>query len=349
MLAEIVSKDSTYLLNHCTRYIARDSNDSRHSYWGIYDGQARAQISEAWRFPLIDAHDGPGADAYEWNDVSFIHGAPREGPQPTSVEVVTTCHALYAPIPLVQVEDSIYWAITLRVRKGERHRYKFLVDGAAVLDPLNPQTETLPTGDVWSSFFTWAYNQPISFEPWELVLLDRLTRHILPFNNKEAQNFLERGANEGSVGHLYRLDVSLGAANFIDKLVAREERHQLYAYKTCLEMLDRILRARNPGKDPAFLPESQLVRVYGEMADNASALFADGWDVSRYGNPSYFLWLLRRHTWTGAFAHPKYGGNPGGLGWAYLMERFTTDTGDTAFFWRQAIEPPLGGSQEYRG
>lgn len=349
MGVEVVSKQSDYLLNHCTKHLARDTTDSRHSYWGLYDGQARAGVSEPWRFPVIDAHDGAGVDASEWNDVSFVYVAPREGAPPESVAVVATCHFLYDPIPLEQIDDSIFWSVTLKVRKGERHRYKLLVDGAALLDPLNPQTETLPTGDVWSSFFTWAYNQPVSFEPWETVLLDRLTRHILPFNSKEAQNFLQRGANEGSVGHLYRLDVSLGAVNFIDKIVAREERHHLYAYKTCLEMLDRILRARNPGKDLGFLPESQFVRVYNEMADSAPALFADGWDASRYGNPSYFLWLLRRHTWTGAFAHPKYGGNPGGMAWAYLTERFTTDTGDTAFFWRQAIEPPLGSSTEYRG
>lgn len=345
----VISKDSGYILNYCAKHLARDNADPRHSYWGTYDDQPRARVSESWRFPIIDSHDGTDVDAYEWNDVSFVYTVPREGEPPASVEVVTTCHVLYEPISLEPVDDSIYRSVTLKVRKGERHRYKLLVDGVAILDPLNPQTEMLSSGDVWSSFFTWACTQPISFEPWEVVLLDRLTRHILPFNSKEAQNFLQRIANEGSVGHLHRLDISSGAVNYIDKLVAREERHQLYAYKTCLEMLDRILRARNPGKDLVFLPESQFLRIYGEMADNALALFADGWDANRYGSPSYFLWLLRRHTWTGAFAHPKYGGNPGGMAWAYLAERFTTDAGDTAFFWRQAIEPPLGSSPEYRG
>jgi hypothetical protein len=247
------------------------------------------------------------------------------------------------------VGDSIYWACTLAVRKGERHRYRIIIDGALTLDPLNPQTETLTSGDVWSSFFTWACNQPITFELWELTLLDRLTRHILPFNSAEARNFLQRGANEGNVGHLFRLDIPVGVANFIDKLVAREERHRLYAYKTCLEMLARVLRTRNPGRDMVFIEEGQFTRLYDEMAVSSPALFADGWDGSRYGNPSYFLWLLRRHAWTGAFAHPKYGGNPGGMAWAYLGERFRTDSGGTAFSWQQAMEPPLGTSTEYRG
>jgi hypothetical protein len=353
--APVVKKDPEYILNHCTKFLARDNTDGRHSYFGAQDGQLRASVSESWRFPIVDAHDGEDAGAaeedrsYEWNDVTFVFAGQRDGPTPNEVRLISTCHTLYDPVDLDRVDDSIFWACTLQVRKGQRHRYKFLVDGRALLDPINPQVERLPTGESWSSFFTWAYNQPITFEPWEFVLLERLTRHILPFNNPEAQNFIERGANEGIVGHLYRLDVPLGVANYIDKVVAREERHQLYAYKTCLEMLDRVLRLRNSGKDLRFLDESQFVQLYREMADDPGALYADGWDRDRYDNPSHFLWLLRRHAWTGAFAHPKYGGNPGGLAWAYLAERFKTDDGGSAFAWWRAIEPPLGRSTEYRG
>jgi len=325
MAAQIVQKEPQYVLNYCTTSLARDNTDERHSYFGGFEGQPRANVSAPWRFPIVDARDDGAADAYEWNDVTFVYAAARDGPPPQSVRLVTTAHALHEPIDLEQVEDSIFWARTLAVRKAERHRYRFVVDGRPVLDPINPQVERLPTGDVWSSFFTWAYNQPVSFEPWELLLLDRLTRHILPFNTHEAQNFLRRGANEGSVGHLYRLDVSLGVANYIDKVIAREERHQAYAYKTCLEMLDRVLRRRNPGRDPGFLDESHFVRLYDEMASNPQALFSDGWDPSRYSNPGYFLWLLRRHAWTGAFAHPKYGGNPRGpIGSAHVRTPVTS-------------------------
>jgi hypothetical protein len=248
-----------------------------------------------------------------------------------------------------RVADTRFWALTLKVRKGERHRYRFLVDGTVQLDPINPQTERVATGDDWSSFFTWAYNQPISFERWELIILDRLTRHILPFNTQEAQNYLDREGRWANVGHLYRLDVSLGVANYIDKAVAREERHRLYAYKTCLQMIRAILARRFPGKDPEYLDEGIYVGLYTEMADGVPSLFQDGWDAARYSNPADFLLVLRRHAITGAFAHPKWGGNPRGMAWMYLAERYRADDGETAFCWQQAIERPLGESDEYRG
>jgi hypothetical protein len=309
----------------------------------------RARFSEPWRFPVIDSHSSEAVDAYEWNDVTFVYSVARDVPLANSVELISTCNTLYEPIPLTRVEESIYWACTLKIRKAERHRYLFIVDGKLLLDPINPQTETLNSGETWSSFFTWAYNQPISFEPWEFVILERLTRHILPFKTAEAENFLRGGANEGTVRHLYRLYESVGVANYIDKIVAREERHRLYAYKACLEVIDTILRRRHPGKDPAFIDRSSYERLYDEMANGSDTLLQDGWDRNRYNDPWHFLHLLRRHAITGAFSHPKYGGNAGAMAWAYLSERYKTDHGDTALDWKQAMEQPLGTSREYRG
>jgi hypothetical protein len=352
MAVESVTKDVTYILNHCTKYLARDNQDNRHDPFGLYGGQSRAKITEPWRFPIIDSHspdlDNAG-DAYDWNDVTFIYSTERNGPFPHQVEILSTCNALYKPIQLTRVEESNYWACTLKIRKARRYRYLFVVDGSLLLDPLNPQTETGMTGEIWSSFFTWAYNQPVSFERWEFVILERLTRHILPFKTEEAQNFIRRGANEENVRHLYKLYESVGVANYIDKVVAREERHRLYAYKTCLEMIDVILGRRFPGKDAAFIETSGYERLYEEMTNKSNALFEDGWDKNRYEDPLHFIRLLRRHAITGAFSHPKYGGNAGGMAWAYLGERYKTDSGETAFDWQQAIEAPLGKSTEYRG
>ena len=74
-----------------------------------------------------------------------------------------------------------------------------------------------------------------------------------------------------------------------------------------------------------------------------------GWDYGRYDNPKYFLELLRRHTITAAFSHPKYGGNAGAAAWDYLSARYRDGDGNTLFDWRRAVEPPLGTSAEYRG
>jgi hypothetical protein len=348
--ATVVAKDSQYLLNHCARHLARDNTDERHGFFGLYAGELRARISEPWRFPIVDSHDGDEAGAYDWNDVTFVF-VPTVTGAPPRIELLATCNALFEPIPLNQVDDAIYWTCTLKLPKAARFRYLFLIDSIPTLDPTNPQVETLPNGELWSSFFTWAYNQPVSFERWEFVLLERLTRHILPFKEPDAENFLKNGANEENVRHLYRLFTSVGVPNYIDNIVAREERHLLYAYKTCLEMIDTVLRLRHPGKEPEFLSISSYERLYTEMADEGagSSLFVEGWDRNRYGSPHHFLSLLRRHAITGAFSHPKYGGNAGAMAWAYLEERYKADDGATAFNWRQAIEPPLGTSREYRG
>lgn len=344
-----VIKDEQYVLNHCTKYLARDNADERHNVFGIYNGQERAQLADVWRFPVVDNHDGKESHDYDWNDVTFIWVASGDTAIPTKVELITTCHVLFEPIPLVRVGDSIYMSCTLKVRKAQRYRYLFRVDDVLVIDPVNPQVETLSNGEIWSSFFTWGYNQPISFERWELTILDRLARHILPFNTLESQIYLSREGADPQVAHLDRLDVSAGVANFIDKVVAREERHRLYAYKTCLDMINTILRKRNSGLEPENIEEHHYIRIYDQLADGAPALFEDGWNQLRYENPRHFLQLLRRHSMTGAFAHPKYGGNPHGMAWDYLALHFPTDFGTPAFAWGQALEPSLGESKEYRG
>jgi hypothetical protein len=73
----------------------------------------------------------------------------------------------------------------------------------------------------------------------------------------------------------------------------------------------------------------------------------DGWDKAQYGSPNFFLQLLRRHTYTGAFSHPKYGGNAGAAGWAWLEDRFRGPGNESCFNWQRAIEQPLGTSADY--
>ena len=87
------------------------------------------------------------------------------------------------------------------------------------------------------------------------------------------------------------------------------------------------------------------------MKSAADALFKDGWDRAVYDNPGYFLYILRRHTWTGAFSHPKYGGNPGGLGWAFLSATFRTTATPltTAHFASESTARPSRNSEQTTG
>ena len=79
-----------------------------------------------------------------------------------------------------------------------------------------------------------------TFNRRERELLGRLVSHLLPFR----------------LPGLRRL-------NYIDKVVARAERHHLDDYRTCVEFIDDVLEARNPGRDPLTLPRDASWRRRG--------------------------------------------------------------------------------------
>src|SRR5215203_1803338 len=120
------SKDAQYLLNRCTKYLARTNGDFRHTYSS--DGLQRSadNIAEAWRFPIIDTYGGGALDAAnpadfsDFNEVTFIYAGASDT-TPRGVSVIGTFHNLYEPVPLERVmfqdEPSRYWAITFAVEK----------------------------------------------------------------------------------------------------------------------------------------------------------------------------------------------------------------------------------------
>ncbi|HLQ89787.1 MAG TPA: gluconate 2-dehydrogenase subunit 3 family protein [Xanthobacteraceae bacterium] len=332
--------DHSGILNFVAKYIARQPNAPVSDY------------AEPWRFPLIESQRA-GAD--DVNRVTFVWlaASPSEA---TPVSVVGTFADLCDKTDLVPVlfmdRPTRYRAATVLVPAGQLHTYKFLVAAQPVLDPINPQRTVLDNGIEWSRFFTQRCAVPVSFEIWELAILVRLTNEILPFESRDAQRFMnlyyftsDKQAHLSTLAHAYRLEQPIGAANFIDKIVAREERHRFIDYKICLRIIDGLLRRRFPGLTPAQISKDGYRDLYAEMARGA----VDGWDVGQYQNPNYFLQILRRHTYMGAFSHPKYGGNAGAAGWAYLEEMFRGPAGESCFNWRRSIELPLGTSADYLG
>ena len=355
-----ISKTSQYIYNNCTKYLERSNNDARHNFGQFPVNAPAANISESWRFPIIDGYsDGQNFESgYGFNEVTFIYVSPETLTQ--EISVIGSFANLYEPIPLLRVEDSYYYAVTLVIPKGQVHTYKFLVNGVITLDSINPQQSSLDNGQIWSRFFTDNCTVPISFERWEMQILDRLTDHILPFHTQEGRNFLnryyaslddgkpntDRAINNQTFSHAYRLDQSVGVVNFIDKLIARSEKHYLDDYHICLDIIDQILRIQNPVTEVADMSKQQFVNLYDAMAENS----VENWPTDRYGNPGFFLELLRRHTLTGAFSHPKYGGNNGAASWAFLEERYRNETNNTTLFdWRRSVEKPLGKSPNYHG
>ncbi|MEO1133400.1 MAG: gluconate 2-dehydrogenase subunit 3 family protein [Cyanobacteria bacterium J06639_1] len=362
MAPQFYAKGDRYVLNFCAKHLARELNEPRHHYNHPYaEDEKRSRILEPWRFPIVDSYNSSGdsnaddsnsgdaAANYDWNEVTFVYDARDREPMPSSISVVGTFGNLYEPIPLQPVhflgDETGYFSITTVVPKGEVHTYHFWVDGAFELDSINPQRAILDNGKARSRFFTQFCTERITFERWEAAILERLTETILPFRTADGENFLNRyyhhlgrDLKAAQFRHAHRIDRSIGAVNFIDKLLAREESHYLGDYRICLDECDRLLRQRNPFREPNVMSREMYVELHQEMADGA----VNGWDTARYANPNFFLQLVRRHAYTGAFSHPKYGGNAGAAGWAYLAER-------SPFAWRNAIESPLGVSADYRG
>jgi hypothetical protein len=353
-------KPDRYVLNRCTKYLARFNTDRRHAY-GTVD-QPRDRIAEAWRFPIVDTFAG-GATAFSdpasfsvYNEVTFVYAGSCSH-QPKNIGVIGTFATLHASIPLQQVQfegiPTRYWSVTYVVPKGEMHTYRFVVEDAAPInDPINPQQIVLDNGVIWSRFFTDSFTGPLVFERWELDILDRIATEILPFQTADSQNFLARfydyldqDHKQNVYNNVYRMDSSVGEVNFVDNILAREEWHRLIDYKLCIRMMDRILRLRNPYIDPCKMDRQLYFDLYTQMASGQ----VPGWDTSVYGDPQFFLSILRRHLVSGAFSHPKYGGNAGGAGWGYLSERYTDQAGNTLFNWARAIEEPLGVNEEYKG
>lgn len=349
-------RDDLYVLNHCTVYLARQNADERHNFgYGHYpSGDPRGRVRDAWRFPIVDTCAEPpeGRSRADFNDITFIYPAFHRVPD--SVSVVGTFANLYEPIPLRRIrfleEDTAYFATTVTVPRQRIFFYRLFVDGQVLVDPINPQRARRDNGIEWSRVFSWECSEPIVFERWELGLLQRLCNHILPFRTRDGQRFLssfyeglDQNARIGLQRRAYRLDDSVGAAIYIDHILAREESHHLVDYRKCLRQIDRVLRQRDPAHEPTDASKDLYKELYGELASGA----VNGWDHSDYENPRHFLDLLRRHAFTGAFAHPKYGGNSATAGWAYLDQELLPGT--SVFDWAQSLEQPLGRSESYLG
>jgi len=354
MTVEIRDPGSEYVLNQCTKHLSRaspppDPGDENAA------AAFRAQIAEAWRFPIIGfVREKRPDDAPPINLVTFVYKMPPGDTRP--IAILGTFGTLYEPIPLQPVkfdgEDTGYRSVSALVPQSELHIYKYLVDGKFVLDPINPQIARLTNGRSWSRFFTDGYLQPIILEPWELRILYRLIDQILPFRSGDAENFLNRyyfGLNreqrKAEMPKAFRLDQSVGEVNAIDKLLARDEGHRLADYRICLRQIDRALRRQNPVVEPSETSAEDFIELYDKMANGDKIA---GWNYDEYGNPAYFLYLLRRHAVTAAFSHPRYAGNVGAAGWAYLETKYSDSSKRTLFDWPAALEKPLGTSPYYR-
>ena len=342
------------VLNTATKHLAREVLPARNTFGGSFPAtDIRSQISEAWRFPIIERHGSTPPDPSDagLNRVTFVT-RDRDFGMPEQVSVIGSFAPLYQRFPLQPVlfqgQPTGFRACSLLVPTEQVHVYRYVVDGSLRTDPINPQERSLENGRRWSLFFTEGCSQLITFQPWEARLMARLTEYILPFRTGDGEqflnnhvNFLDKQTAENRFPFAYKLDNSVGAVNYIDKILSREERHHRVNYQLCLRIIDRLLRQRNSFVEPHLMSRDTYRELYAQMLSGADG-DVPGWPYNEFGRPRFFMELLRRHTYTGAFSHPKYGGNAGAAGWEFLASRYPFD-------WRAALEPPLGRNADYRG
>jgi len=75
MTIQVLDIDPQYVLNHCTKYLARENTDPRHNFGQFGSNDPKGCIAESWRFPIIDTYiDGINSTAiYGFNRVTFIY------------------------------------------------------------------------------------------------------------------------------------------------------------------------------------------------------------------------------------------------------------------------------------
>lgn len=350
-----VPVDEEFVLNHCTRHLARGPRLFTEDIPS--DALSLSVIAENWRFPLVAPALSANGVTGDVNEVTFVWFAP--GATSENISVSGSFAPFYQRFPLTPVlfegQNIGIYACTLQAPVGQSYYYRFRRDGIDFPDPVNPQRKTGDNGKEWSVFFTDYFNSSEEFEEWEVNILNRLAGQILPFRSGEAQNFIDRfylslAKPDKLAMPIYRLDESVGEVNYITNILVREERHHLQDYKICIHLIDQLLRSRNPFVDSWQVSEELIIDLYNEMATGN----VSGWDYNRYNDPKYFLGVFRRHVITGAFSHPRHGGNIGGAGWSYLEERYAlkneqAQVSGTLFNWQLAMEQPLGKNADYKG
>jgi hypothetical protein len=324
VLAHFSKSNPEAVENHCAKRLARTNG----------------AISEAWDFPKLNRTAEPGISR-----LTFIVdvGDYADG---HTVELCCTATGLDRLVPLERMGDTPWWAVDVLASDGEVHRYQFRIDGSWTTDPINPFTLQDASGVEWSRCFTNNCHQILTFERWEVEILDRLTRYIMFFRSPEAQKLGTDLANG------YRFNAEVGMVSYIDKALARHESHRLVDYKICLSIIDSVLRTRVPTLEPELVPDSVIATLYDQMSASdgkANTQSFPDWDYTKYSNPRFFLKLLRRHAFSGAFCDPSWGGNSQGMGWSVLQALYQREDGQTAFDWRRTRPAPLGTASDYAG
>src|SRR3954464_11849841 len=128
---EILQRDAGYILDFCTKYLARGNRypDSP----SPATAPSLTTPCEAWRFPIVNSYGGdPGTGADAENEVIFVYAA-LDRPEVKNVSIIGTFASLNEPISLQPVlwqgEPTGYFALAVALPVERSYRYRFMVDG----------------------------------------------------------------------------------------------------------------------------------------------------------------------------------------------------------------------------
>lgn len=138
-----------------------------------------------------------------------------------------------------------------------------------------------------------ASSDPVTFTASQWKTVEAITGRIIPTDD-------EPGAIEAN------------CVNFIDKVLANEDKAQKTVYDTGLPALDKVSEERY---------ESTFIELDGAHQDEVLASLeadaAEGWPESA-GSAAAFFATVRAHTLIGFLSDPKYGGNHDHVGWKLI-------------------------------
>ena len=333
MNVEEIPLDHQFVLNQSEKIIF-NNNTTGHSVVTAIDSAV---------FPVAETYY---PDKANFSLVTFIFFNREE----KDIFLLGNFANLYTTYQLSRVKlnnsDTNLYAVTLKLPTRAVYFYQFKIDQSFYIDPLNSFSKTLDNGKTWSCFITEGYKTPLIFEEWEVKILQRFVSFVLPFKTAEFKTFVNRHSaqfDNTTRSMLNQLYYDIGVVNFIDKLLARQERHHVINYQLCLSEMKQVLLRLNNTQEPEDMDEYFYARLFEIMEKNDFSV----WNKAKYDNPAYFLKALRRHIITGAFSHPRHGGNTQALGWQFLADLLSNKPEDNLFDWRQALEIPLGNNKDY--
>ena len=216
-------------------------------------------------FPSSTATATERSRAYAFNLVTFVYMQPAADVA-ADVSVIGTFGRCTRPS---RCRASAARAWTERCRSCRRARSILQVPDrrAAVLDPVNPQRVTHADGSEWSRFFTEYCTDRYRSNGGRWRSCSASPTTSCRSAPSVRQRFLrlyydcvDRQSKDTQYARAYRLDQPVGAVNFIDKIVAREEAHRL-------RRLQDLSRAHRSRPAPAQSVRGAVVHAAGNVPD----------------------------------------------------------------------------------